>query len=333
MGTSGQKHKKNFWKIFKNLRYLYVMSKKIVRLTESDLKNHIRKVISEQQLSNNRPHDKMVINCLLNAGFKVVNTNGKYDVYLKNSKGYYVFSDYNDPNKFYFEINDGSLGPTILNLTPGNDNCKTINNILDTQNGRGTNKPMNEQPNQHGMGANLPNKNWRAVVNYLKTTGYLGYKFKNFIEGNPGLGVELSAKSDQKPFGELKMVFTPDGKWSSYKAYDNPQFKGTYYGIQSGTWTWNQKENMGRGSLIANVTTNYKSKGEPINESQLIKENINNDIEDFRMGSRKVLMQLDYLSETIRKGDMRRANDEKAAVVHHIKKLEYVLETLKKRLM
>jgi hypothetical protein len=139
---------KNFPEIFRDFKYLYIkhsyMSKRVIRLTESDLKNYIRKVISEQQLSNNRPHDKMVINCLLNAGFKVVNTNGKYDVYLKNSKCYYVFSDQKDPNKFYFAINDGSLSPAILNLTPGNDNCKTIDNILATQNGRGTNKTMYE---------------------------------------------------------------------------------------------------------------------------------------------------------------------------------------------
>ena len=101
--------------------------------------------------------------------------------------------------------------------------------------------------------------NWDKVVNFLKTTGYNGYKFKKFTEGNPKLGITLTAKSDQKPFRELNMTFFPDGKWHSSRSDGNANSKHeeTYSGLQAGTWSWNQEDNGGRGSLMTKVTTNF----------------------------------------------------------------------------
>jgi len=51
-----QKWKKNFPEIFRDFDYLYnkesYMSKKVIRLTESELKRYIQKIISEQSSSN-----------------------------------------------------------------------------------------------------------------------------------------------------------------------------------------------------------------------------------------------------------------------------------------
>ena len=174
------------------------------KLIRTILKEYISKVVSEQKSATNRPHDKMVINCLLNAGFKVVNTNGKYSVYLKGNQGYYVHSDENDPTKFYFYV--GSLSPKILIMTPGTNNCKTIVNMT--------------------------------------------------------LG----------------------------------------------------------------------SKQQPVNESQLINENISNDIEEYRMTSRRVSQQLEAFEEMVKRGDLRRANEEKESVYKFIGRLENVLMSLKRRL-
>ena len=83
------------------------MSKKTIRLTESQLKEYISKVVSEQVINKpqGRLYDKMVIDCLKKEGYKSVDTRGKYFVYLfKNTKGgdCTIQSDAKDPRKFYF---------------------------------------------------------------------------------------------------------------------------------------------------------------------------------------------------------------------------------------
>lgn len=52
--------------------------------------------LSEQ--GGKRPHDKMVVDCLTKAGFKSVDTKGKYAVYLK--KGDNIVTSQSDPTKF-----------------------------------------------------------------------------------------------------------------------------------------------------------------------------------------------------------------------------------------
>lgn len=61
-------------------------SKKIVRLSESDLERLVKKIIKEQKMEE-RPHDKMVFDCLTKDGFKPVNTGGKYALFLEKPKG------------------------------------------------------------------------------------------------------------------------------------------------------------------------------------------------------------------------------------------------------
>jgi hypothetical protein len=90
--------------------------KKVIKLTESDLTRIVKRVIEEQGVRNpstenerlkaerdrlkkelakleaqiasfpkeggKRVHDKMVMDCLKKAGFKVGNTSGKYDLYM-----------------------------------------------------------------------------------------------------------------------------------------------------------------------------------------------------------------------------------------------------------
>lgn len=108
------------------------MKKKVIKLTESELKDYIAKIISEQgvkdpstdikhleaernrlkkelerieaqigsipNVGGKRPHDKMVVDCLTKAGFKSVDTKGKYPVYLK--KGDNIVTSQSDPTKF-----------------------------------------------------------------------------------------------------------------------------------------------------------------------------------------------------------------------------------------
>lgn len=114
--------------------------KKVIKLTESELKQHIQKIIQEQGLKTpstdiehlkrerdrlkkelakleaqivsipkvggKRVHDKMVMDCLKKAGFKVGNTGGKYDLYMfketQSSIGgvSYVVTSQQDPTIF-----------------------------------------------------------------------------------------------------------------------------------------------------------------------------------------------------------------------------------------
>ena len=53
---------------------------KVIRLTESELITLVNRVIKEQKKVE-RPHDKMVFDCLTKNGFKPVNTGGKYDLF------------------------------------------------------------------------------------------------------------------------------------------------------------------------------------------------------------------------------------------------------------
>lgn len=84
------------------------MSKKIIKLTESDLIRIIKSVIKEE--SEKRPHDKMVRDCLTKAGWKSHETNGKYDLYMTTTvRGIkYIVASQDDPTKF-----------TTNNLTQG----------------------------------------------------------------------------------------------------------------------------------------------------------------------------------------------------------------------
>ena len=105
------------------------MKKKVIKLTESELKNYIQKIIMEQSSDINieglkrerdrlkkelakleaqiiskpnvggkRPHDKMVMDCLKEAGFNSLDTGGKYAVYMK--KGANLVTSQSDPTKF-----------------------------------------------------------------------------------------------------------------------------------------------------------------------------------------------------------------------------------------
>lgn len=67
-------------------------------------------------------------------------------------------------------------------------------------------------------------------------------------------------------------------------------------------------------------------------EKEIINENISNDIDEYRMMSRRVAQQLEYFEDMVKKGDITRANEEKGGVIRHITKLEYILESLKRRL-
>ena len=67
-------------------------------------------------------------------------------------------------------------------------------------------------------------------------------------------------------------------------------------------------------------------------EKGIINENIGNDIEEYRMTSRRVSQQLDAFEEMVKRGDLRRANEEKESVYKFIGRLENVLMSLKRRL-
>lgn len=142
--------------------------KKVIKLTESELKQHIQKIIQEQGVKNpstdierlkaerdrlkkeldkleaqlasspkpgnQRPHDGMVADCLKQAGFKLGNTNGKYDLYMvkdvSDSQGApvrHMVSSQSDPTVFTTNtvINGKvtSRGEFVIGTTT---NCKEI---------------------------------------------------------------------------------------------------------------------------------------------------------------------------------------------------------------
>ena len=68
-------------------------------------------------------------------------------------------------------------------------------------------------------------------------------------------------------------------------------------------------------------------------EKEIINENISNDIEEYRMISRRVSQQLEAFEEMVKKGDIRRANEEKGTIYKYIGRLENILMSLKRRLM
>ena len=68
-------------------------------------------------------------------------------------------------------------------------------------------------------------------------------------------------------------------------------------------------------------------------EKEIINENISNDIEEYRMTSRRISQQLEAFEEMVKKGDIRRANEEKGTIYKYIGRLENVLMSLKRRLM
>ena len=68
-------------------------------------------------------------------------------------------------------------------------------------------------------------------------------------------------------------------------------------------------------------------------EKEIINENISNDIEEYRMTSRRISQQLEAFEEMVKKGDIRRANEEKGTIYKYIGRLENILMSLKRRLM
>ena len=63
-----------------------------------------------------------------------------------------------------------------------------------------------------------------------------------------------------------------------------------------------------------------------------INENINQSSEDFRSISRRVTASLDDLNNEMKKGDVRKMEESKDAVKHHIRRMEGIIDDLKKKL-
>jgi hypothetical protein len=63
-----------------------------------------------------------------------------------------------------------------------------------------------------------------------------------------------------------------------------------------------------------------------------INENINQSSEDFRGICRRVTAALEDLNVEMRKGDTRKMEESKDAVKHHIRRMENILDELKRKL-
>ena len=63
-----------------------------------------------------------------------------------------------------------------------------------------------------------------------------------------------------------------------------------------------------------------------------INENINQSSEDFRSISRRVTASLEDLNVEMKKGDVRKMEDSKDAVKHHIRRMEGIIDELKRKL-
>ena len=85
-----QNEKKNFQKILGYFNYLYNMSKRVIRLTESNLKKYIRKVISEQP-ENERPQHNRRINADIGFGLvRAVKGNDSYKLVKRKDVGQFM---------------------------------------------------------------------------------------------------------------------------------------------------------------------------------------------------------------------------------------------------
>ena len=63
-----------------------------------------------------------------------------------------------------------------------------------------------------------------------------------------------------------------------------------------------------------------------------INENINQSSEDFRSISRRVTASLDDLNVEMKKGDLRKMEESKDAVKRHIRRMEGIIDDLKKKI-
>ena len=63
-----------------------------------------------------------------------------------------------------------------------------------------------------------------------------------------------------------------------------------------------------------------------------INENINQSSEDFRSICRRVTASLDDLNNEMKKGDVRKIEESKDAVKHHIRRMEGIIDELKRKL-
>jgi hypothetical protein len=63
-----------------------------------------------------------------------------------------------------------------------------------------------------------------------------------------------------------------------------------------------------------------------------INENINQSSEDFRAICRRVTAELEDLNVVIKKGDVRKIEESKDTVKHHIKRMEGIIDELKRKL-
>jgi hypothetical protein len=63
-----------------------------------------------------------------------------------------------------------------------------------------------------------------------------------------------------------------------------------------------------------------------------INENINQSSEDFRSISRRVTASLDDLNVEMKRGDVRKMEESKDAVKRHIRRMEGIIDELKRKL-
>lgn len=109
------------------------------KINEMNFMKHIVDYVRGMKSSVNevegskRPHDKMVKDCLMKAGFKVGNTSGKYDLYMfKDTKGgtstiTYVVSSQKDPTMFSTNtLRDGKVESSGSFQIGTSTNCKQI---------------------------------------------------------------------------------------------------------------------------------------------------------------------------------------------------------------
>jgi len=128
--------------------------------------------------------------------------------------------------------------------------------------------------------------------------------------------------------GGLKSI--SGGKKGTNPSNECPEFIYTFS---------NSKENGDLNRMLDNIKDILSSDVNKLKESDLtrivketINENINQSSEDFRSISRRVSSALDDLVSDTKKGDTRKVDESIAAVKHHIRKMEGIIDDLKKKL-
>ena len=318
-------------------------------ISQSQLKNITQKVISEQFSS---PEDYTLKNILSRQKEAARPMNPGEGIYGKG-KGWWsgtplekfmndrggLKSYENQPAGIVWMIignQDWNFGMDGSFKTEDNENnYNTINTgtwkydgsghvIIKTNDGNIYNSALNKW-----MGVPDPNVNCASSLDEIKegSTKILKYGCKNDAVKELQKLLGMEEKYQTGYFGPITKGKVTEFQTSNELKVDGIVGSKTYAALQQ------PKTPTDTSGLGVDDDIDQFNKFNMNEEKEIINENISNDIEEYRMISRRVSQQLEAFEEMVKKGDIRRANEEKGTIYKYIGRLENVLMSLKRRLM